>query len=181
MISKFDVIIETAIQRFQGPHVLVGDLVNFKDDYLKSDWAKGIAENTREVIKKMIDSGNNIRVSSIKSDRPVTSDANHFQMVNGFFVDVVQEMAPGLVMNPVTVPMEILVVNDVYPNLAGKTPEHQIKKDPSTIKPEEVKIEKEDIGADRNLAYDDHHQLPTKNTKLDGAKGADSYVANYMK
>ena len=177
MSGKFDLIVETAVRRLQNQGVLVSDLVKFKDNYEGHDWTKGLGEVTREQLKQVIESGDNLRVSSVKSARPTTADANNFAAVDEFFVDVVQEKAPGLYMNPFTVPMELLEVIDTGINLSTKTPDNQKKEDPSDIKPVEVEENEE-----APQAFKDEAKLPETNTTLPGAKGAQTaqYTTKYM-
>ena len=177
MSSKFDLIVETAIKRHQNSGILVADLVKFRDNYQSNDFIQKLGENTKEVIKQMIESGNNIRVTAVKSERPTTADANNFEAVTGFMVDVCSEAAPGLTVNPITVPMEILEVIDTGINLSGKTPENQVKKDPTTIKPSQV--EENEMAPQ---AFKDETKLPDKNTTLPGAQGAKTaqYTTKYM-
>ena len=103
--------------------------------------------------------------------------ANNFEAVTGFMVDVCSEAAPGLTVNPITVPMEILEVIDTGINLSGKTPENQVKKDPTTIKPSQV--EENEMAPQ---AFKDETKLPDKNTTLPGAQGAKTaqYTTKYM-
>ena len=177
MSSKFDLIVEAAITRYQNQGILVSDLVKFRDGYANDDFVKGLGENTKQAIANMIESGDNIRVAAIKSDRPTTADANNFEAVNGFFCDVVHEQAPGLYMNPITVPMGLLEVIDTGINLSGKTPDSQVKKDPSDIKP--TKVKENEIAPQ---AFKDATTLPGKNTTLPGAQAAKTaqYTTKYM-
>lgn len=177
MSSKFDLIVEAAITRYQNQGILVSDLVKFRDGYANDDFIKGLGENTKQAITNMIESGDNIRVSAIKTDRPTTADASNFGAVNGFFCDVIHEQAPGLYMNPITVPMGLLEIIDTGINLSGKTPDSQVKKDPTNIKP--VKVKENEIAPQ---AFKGATKLPDKNTTLPGAAAAKTaqYTTKYM-
>ena len=126
MASKFDLIIESALRRYQGVNFLIGDRVKLKDDYTNHDWWKSQPALKIERIKGLIESGDNIRVSAVKAIRPATADSGHFQDVDGFYVDIVREAAPGLMMSNeiYTLPDFLLELQDDGINLAGETTVH---------------------------------------------------------
>ena len=183
-MSKFDVIIESAMRRFQGTDLLVGDRVKFIDSYLQHEWIKKCAAVKLERLRSLIESGDNIRVSAVKALRPASAHTGHFEDVDDFYVDIVHEQAPGLFSQVFTVPQALLEAIEDYPNLAGKTPKSQIREDDTNIEPEEVKVEDEE-GTMSKQTRCEHPQkdMPTKNTALPNAsepKSGESYTKSYM-
>ena len=129
MSNKFDLIVETALKRYQGPNFLIGDRVKFIEGLERHDWWRAQPALKQERLKEMVESKDNIRVSAVKAQRPATAQTGHFQDVDGFYVDIVREAAPGLFMSSqvFTVPHDLIELIEDYPNLAGDTPESQIR------------------------------------------------------
>jgi hypothetical protein len=117
-MGKFINLYESAIQRFTRGGLLVGDLVKFKDNVFSDDFFKNQSSNYSTKIKSFIDSGLNIRVSSIKPVRPSYQAGNVYNEAQEFLVDVVLEKAPGLYYEFATVPMRVLEHFDTGVNLA---------------------------------------------------------------
>jgi hypothetical protein len=117
-MGKFIELYESAIQRFTRGGLLVGDLVKFKEGYGSDDFFKNQTSNYLEKVKNFINSGLNIRVSSIKTVRPSYQPGNIYNESSEFLVDIVLEKAPGLYYEFVTVPMRILEHVDTGVNLA---------------------------------------------------------------
>jgi len=135
--KKFDKLFESNFQTLQGGGLLSGDVVNFIDDILNHDWVKKQQPNLIDKIKEMMDSDNNIRVGSVKGERPAVSGSiQQDQQVGEFYCDIVSEYAPGLWSSFVTVPMELLQHVDLGNNLAP-VPDSQKKDDAVHVKPVE--------------------------------------------
>jgi hypothetical protein len=117
-MGKFINLYESAIQRFTRGGLLVGDLVKFKSGIFGDDFFKDQSPNYTEKIKSFIDSGLNIRVSSIKPVRPSYQPGNIYNESSEFLVDIVLEKAPGLYYDFITVPMRVLEHVDTGVNLA---------------------------------------------------------------
>jgi hypothetical protein len=117
-MGKFINLYESAIQRFTRGGLLVGDLVKFKSGIFSDDFFKDQSPNYAEKIKSFIDSGLNIRVSSIKPVRPSYQPGNIYNESSEFLVDIVLEKAPGLYYDFITVPMRVLEHVDTGVNLA---------------------------------------------------------------
>ena len=180
MSTKFDVIIESAMRRFQGTNFLIGDRVKLADNYTSHEWTKAQPALKLERIKELIESGDNIRVSAVKAIRPATAQTGHFQDVDGFYVDIIREAAPGLFMsNQVfTIPQELLELQEDYPNLAGETPKGQIRKDTSHIDAKEVELDAPKMGADPTSSPDLH--MTDKHVSISTQEPAKSYTTKYM-
>ena len=117
-MGKFIKLYESAIQRFTRGGLLVGDIVKFKDGIFNNDFFKNQSTNYVEKAKNFINSGLNIRVSSIKPVRPSYQPGNIYNEASEFLVDVVLEKAPGLYYEFMTVPMSVLEHIDTGVNLA---------------------------------------------------------------
>jgi len=181
---KFDLIIEGVLRRFQGTNLLVGDRVKFTNSYLQHEWTKKQPSVKLERIKNLIESGDNIRVSAVKSIRPVTAQTGHFEAVDDFYVDIIREKAPGLFMPAeiFTVPQELLESQEDYPNLAGDTPESQIRKDTTNIKPEDVDVEDNELSPVKQTGTGKGDRaLKDKNVDISNTAPAKSYTAEYIK
>jgi hypothetical protein len=183
-MSKFDVIIESAMRRYQGTDLLVGDRVKFIESYLQHEWIKKQASLKLERLKALIESGDNIRVSAVKALRPAVASMGHLEDVDDFYVDIVREQAPGLFTQVFTVPQALLEQQDDYPNLAGDTPKSQVREDDTNIEPGEVKLEDEE-GTMSKQTRCEHpaKEMPADNVKLPNTsepKTGESYTKQYI-
>ena len=176
MSDTFDLVVETALRRFQGTNFLIGDRVTIINNYLQHEWTKRQPAMKLERLKELIESGDNIRVSSIKADRPATAQTGHFQDVDGWYVDIIREAAPGLFMSSqiFTVPQELLDLHEDYPNLAGDTPDSQIRQDTSHIDAREIERDSPDKGTAPDT------DLPIKNVDISVLPAAKSYTGKYL-
>jgi hypothetical protein len=117
-MGKFAKLYESAIQRFTRGGLLVGDLVKFKKNIFDDDFFKNQSANYADKVKSFIDSGLNIRISSIKTVRPSYQPGNVYNEGSEFLADVVLEKAPGLYYDFITVPVRVLEHFDTGVNLA---------------------------------------------------------------
>jgi hypothetical protein len=117
-MGKFAKLYESAIQRFTRGGLLVGDLVKFKKNIFDDDFFKNQSVNYADKVKSFIDSGLNIRISSIKTVRPSYQPGNVYNEGSEFLADVVLEKAPGLYYDFITVPVRVLEHFDTGVNLA---------------------------------------------------------------
>ena len=183
MANKFDLIVETTLKRYQGINFLIGDRVKLIEKFFNSDWAKSQPALKLERIKGLIESGDNIRVSAVKAIRPATAQTGHFQDVDGWYVDIVREAAPGLMMsNEVyTLPDFLLELLDDYPNLAGDTPDSQKRADTSNIKPEDVDLD-DPAGLMTKQTRCEHpaKEMPGSNTDISLVPAGKSYTGKYL-
>lgn len=177
--SKFETIVNEALSRYKGTNLLVGDRVKFVDNFLKHEWMKRQPELKVERIKAMIESGNNIRVSAVKANKPATAQTGHFEDVDNFYVDIVSEPAPGLFHQVFTVPQELVENIEDYPNLAGKTPDHQIKSDPSQIKPGNLERGNSDTFK-QTSSNSPERNLPMSNTVIPSPAPPKHYTGKYL-
>ena len=183
-MGKFDLIVETALRRFQGTDLLVGDRVKFIESWLQHEWIKKQAEVKLERLRNLVESGDNIRVSAVKALRPASAGTGHFEDVDDWYVDIVHEQAPGLFSQVFTVPQALLEAQEDYPNLSCKTPKSQIRDDDTQIEPEDVKVEDEE-GTMTKQTRCEHPEknMPTDNTTIPNTsqpKDGESYTVKYM-
>ena len=175
---KFDKLFENVVARYQRGDFLTGDLVQFTKNALKSEWANKLSPIKRQKLQEMIDSGDNLRVSTVKSAYPMGGHGDWSQQTDQIWVTIVQERAPGLYMNFIDVPQELLEQIDVYPNLPP-VGDNKYRKDNSYLKPKNV--EKSDKGNARKATHTDEgdKELKNKNTKLpNGQKWEDGTPGN---
>ena len=138
-MNKFDTLLEGNFARFQGGGFLTGDLVKFKSNALSSPWAKKQADNLLEKLKQFTECDENIRVSCVKGLRPARGgDAQQDNQVDDFYCDIVRERAPGLFLDFVTVPSELLEHIDAGINLSPPIPDSQRRDNGEVIDPEEI-------------------------------------------
>lgn len=202
-MGKFIKLYESAIQRFTRGGLLVGDLVKFKDGYGNDDFFKDQSSNYIEKIKSFINSGLNIRVSSIKPVRPSYQPGNVYNESSEFLVDIVLEKAPGLYYEFITVPMRILEHFDTGVNLApipdalrydnkastDITELGSIRKGAETLLDPYRQTRTTDFGDGKDSKSST--ELPTKNTKIPSNASIDAkspsiysdqkdYTKNYL-
>jgi hypothetical protein len=162
METKFDVLFENLLERFQQGGFIIGDRVRFKKDALNMEFFKNKGTNFLEVVKACMDPGFdlNLRVSAIKSIYPTTTQnyRGGAESPDKIYADVIVEYAPGLYRNPMTVPIEALELQDDGIN-TGPVPDSIRRKSKINIKPEKVKAEQ---SADFDI------NLQNKNVQLPG-------------
>jgi hypothetical protein len=188
MNSKFEKLYEAAMDRYQRAGFLVGDRVQFVDGFKSKESYKALGTNTQELIGKMIESGLNIRVSNITNASPSYFPANpEYSSGDKSILDVALDSGGGRYTLRAAVPADLVEKLDDEQNLPP-IPDEQKRKDPITIKPEEMEEDSEHItrNTDRGDAKLSKTELdlPTKNTKLPStpAKGTNDPVINtYMK
>lgn len=182
-MSKFNIIFEGNFQRFQGGGLLTGDIVKIKEGAMDHEWVSGKGDNVKEQLKKFIESGLNIRVSTVKPVRPaIQGSIQQDQTPGDYYCDIALEKAPGLFLDFMEVPIDILEVVDSGINLPPVSSENN-RDDKIQIKPVDVdkQISTEetgDLGVKGHTVEDS--SLPDANTTLPGASAAKSYTANYI-
>lgn len=146
METKFDVLFENLLERYQQGGFLIGDRVRFKKDALRSEFMKNKGQNFIDIVKSCMDPGFdlNLRISAIKSVYPTTTQnyRGGTESPDKIYADVIVEYAPGLYRTPMTVPIELLELQDDGIN-TGPVPDSVKRKSKINIKPEAVKAEQE--------------------------------------
>ena len=154
--SKFSALTEAAIERFQQGGVVNGDYVRFVKGYKNTDFYKKLPSQTQDKIDQFVDMDLHLRVSAVKSPSYAPASVEGGLNAAGeFYVDVVQEYAPGLYRHPMTVPVNLVELIDTADALGRmKSPDSLNYDNKEQQKPLEVKTN----DADR--------ALPTTNTTL---------------
>jgi len=153
--NKFSVLYEDVVTRFQSGGLMPGDVVKIRKDALNNPRIKGMTETYKAQLKNAIETDLNLRVSAIKSIRPNTSQnysGYGTDAAADFHIDIVTEYAPGLWRNPITVPMEILELNDTGINMAPV--------------PDSLKRKSEETKGAEAVTNDEWRTNPKKNVKI---------------
>ena len=176
--SKFEVLCEEETLRFKQSGVLFGDFCVLRKDCLKSEFMKGKPSNFVDMITQMLKSDKPLKIGSVKSIRPESSNdlaGGAGMAAVGTLVDIITCLTPATWVNPVTLPVElidIVIPNDN--NWSPAMPESWMRKDDTQIKPSAVKavggeIAHQTSGSDRKLATKDTAGIGK--SAVDGSKG----------
>lgn len=175
MKKKFLKLYEGTITRYNNGGYLVGDIVKIKPNAFNHPKFEG-DEELKAQVKALMDSDLNIRVINIMNQYPAVMGANNTDNINPFgrTIEIAQEIAPGRLYNKVSVPDEILVRVDFYPNLPP-IPKSFKREDTSQIKPKEHTAKHaNDEMSNKNI------NLGNTNVKLDHAIAAKPTTAMYL-
>ena len=131
-MSQFDKLFESEGGRFQTAGFWVGDRIRFKEDALKHNFVTSRGASYQDVIKACMepDFDLNLRIGSLKSIYPTTTQnyvGSNTDSPDAIFADIYIEYAPGLYRNPMTVPVEIIVLQDDENN-RGPVPDSLVRK-----------------------------------------------------
>ena len=180
MAKRFDTIIESYMRTYQNNSLVVGDRVKFIDNYAAHNWFKSQPALKIERMRELIESGLNIRISAVKTSKPQTAESGHFEIVDAIHYDIVREEAPGMYSQVFTVPDNLVILQDDYPNIAGETPDSHIRHDTSNIKPEGGEM-KDTAGQDfAPVGNPDAKDLPRSNVDISVIDPAKSYTGKYL-
>lgn len=115
---------------------LMGDIVKFVKGYKSKDSYKALGDDIKAMIDNIAKSDLNIRVVEVKPMFPSHATGNDQNRGNAFAADIAVETAPGRYdsQNKFTVPIDLLVVDNDYINLA-KVPDSFKKKEKINHKP----------------------------------------------
>jgi hypothetical protein len=132
---------------------LNGDFCVVRKDAINHPRIKERPSQFIDKLKEYASSNLPLKVSAVKSERPETQHDLHGSgsLMTTCWLDIVQEAAPGLWINPMSLPAECvdLLLPDGN-NWSPKHPEEWTRQDTSTLKPEEIKTKGEGEG-ERNL------------------------------
>lgn len=172
--NKFDFIVEEVTSRYQQGGLVTGDFVLIRKDALKNDKLKGRPSNFIEKLKEIIATKLPLRVSAVKSERPESSNdliggANHSG--TNYWVDVCIEYAPGLWRDPMTLPLEVLDINNPSDYNLPSWPDEVKRDNKLEIKPTKIKTDKKELNIKQTQG--DQRALDTKNVKIPVGKVKD--------
>ena len=146
METKFDVLYENLLERYQQGGFLIGDRVRFKKDVLSMEFFKNKGQNFIDIVKSCMAPGFdlNLRISAIKSIYPTTTQnyRGGTESPDKIYADVIVEYAPGLYRTPMTVPIEALELQDDGIN-TGPVPDSVKRKSKIEINPKKSEAEQE--------------------------------------
>jgi len=185
--SKFLTIYENVYQRYQNSGVLIGDVIKFKADFKQSQEYKNLNPGVQKKIDDLIKTDQHIRIVSTK---PKIPGSNASQPTVGY-ADVAIDNGGGRYTEFITIPIDIVEVQDFYPNLPP-IPDSFNHKSRVNIKPEPVEDYKDHITrqTDRGTGKvkPTDLTLPTSNTSIPAnvnstmatPEVSSSYTSQYM-
>lgn len=141
--SKFKVLLENSLNRYQKDDLLVGNVVTIKPAALKHEDIVDRDQSFKDLINTKIKNKELLRIASVDP--------------NSSLVDVYEELAPGSFGNIFTLPCSVLQRHDTGINLP---PAAGMRKKSKSTKPE--------IDSHQNIldTYPMDNSLPKGNTKL---------------
>lgn len=177
-MSKFDVLLEKELERFQMGGIIVGDRVRFKKDCLKHPYVSGRAESYQNIIRSCSEPGFdlNLRVGAVKSIYPTTTQnyRGGSEAPDGVFLDIYIEYAPGLYRNPMTVPLEVVEVIDDGIN-RGPVPDSLRRKN-KVHGPEEIEAKQpQELQKSEINLSNTNYKMPGGNKWDDSKPGAGNF------
>lgn len=137
--SAFELLAEGYINRFQSGGLVSQDVVKFRKNALQHQYIKDMP-GYAERIKQLMESDLILKVGAVKQVRAGSQYGTGPSNL-GFLVDVVQETAPSLWSNTITVPIEVLERVDIGYG-TPPVPESLKRKERITIKPEAAPVKK---------------------------------------
>lgn len=165
--SKFNVLLEYSLNRYQLGGFLTGQTVIIKPKYGKPTTSTldhpelvDRGQTFKDLIASCIESKTPLRVSDIKSIRQDIPGRPHNSGASDYYIDVMQEYAPGLYHNVMTLPGELLEVQEHGINLP---PAAGMRRQSKNSKAEEHEHENS-LGT-----YPKDSSTPKVNTKLPNA------------
>jgi len=174
-MSNFEKLYEAESGRFQQGGYFIGDRITFKKDALQHEYVQKRAQSFQDIVKACMEPSFdlNLRIGAIKSIYPTTTQnyGNGTESPDGTFFDIYIEYAPGLYRNPMTVPIDIIVLCDDGNN-RGPVPD-SIKRPNNVHGPKEQKAES-DIKAEVNL-QNQNAQMPGANKWDDTKPGGGNF------
>ena len=174
--SKFNLLAEEETSRYKtGGGLLMGDYVTIDKSVFNNPKLKGRPSQFFDKIKEIMASDLPLKVSTIKSMRPETSNGLYggAEAPDEYFVDVIQCVTPALWVNPITLPIEVLELQKPDGNnFAPEGSESWEYDDRSNVNAKELKNK---TGEDTKVTKvnDPQRNMTTKNTKGLGKSAKD--------
>lgn len=165
--SKFNTLLEYSLNSHQRGGFTTGETVIIKPKYGKPstntlDHPELVdrGQTFKDLIASCIKNKTLLRVSDVKSINRDTPGRPNNSGVAGYYVDIMQEYAPGLYHSVMTLPGEVLAVQDHGINLA---PAAGMRRKSTTHKSKEADL------SNRLGSYPPDNTTPKVNTKLPNA------------
>lgn len=146
--SNFNVLVEEFTSKWQTGGVLSGEFCVLRKDAVNNIKIKDRGSQYIDKLKQIAASQLPLKISAIKSERPETSNsiAGQGDLMTAIWVDVVQEYAPGLFSEPMSLPLECIdVVTPDGNNWSPKFPKDWTREDNSIIKPKRVSVKDKEL------------------------------------
>lgn len=161
MQKNFNVLFENIMSRLQNAGYDGGDFVIVDKSVLKHPMFQNAGEQLKARLADYVNTKNRLKISIVKSaQRPSISYTVDPENPVGTLVDVVEELAPGLWQNPITLPVECIKKVDAEGgNLTPEIPKNWKKES------NDGKIKKNDNDSSR--------MMPTKNIQIPVGKSYD--------
>lgn len=115
--SKFNTLLEHSLGRYQLGGFLVGDVVVIKPNALKHAEIAERGQTFKDLLESKIKEKALLRVAAVKSIRQDIPGRPHNSGAANYYIDVFEEYAPGLYHNVMTLPAEVLEVQDYGINM----------------------------------------------------------------
>ena len=161
--SNFNVIAEETITRFQQGGAMMGDFCRIRKDALKNAFLKDKPSQFVDMIKHLIGSDKHLKVSCVKTSKPDSQHELGNSPTDVMYVDIVEELAPGLWQNPITLPLAVIdILSPDGNNWSPAIPKSLIRADNSVITPKKVELTDSELN---NRTQGNKRKLPTSNTK----------------
>ena len=155
--SKFELLFEDYYTRYQTGGLSSQDLVKFRKSALSHPFIKNSTPDFANRVKQLMESDLNLVVGAVKMIRPGTQYGLQTTAL-GYLVDVVQETAPGLWGQAVTVPIEVLERIETGINRPS-IPDSLVRKDRVDIKPKTAPVNKRDKEGNPTNSKDSERNL----------------------
>lgn len=159
MKKNFLVLAESILQRFQRTGFLIGDVVEFIDGYQNTDTYKQLHPSIKAHVDTLANGDINVKVVNIKNHYPSRQPGNEQNTIGDCTLDLALDYGGGRRVDVVTVPADLVMSVNHYPNL-DPVPDALKRKNLITIKPEPV-------GEGDEENYEAEHVKQTETTKQD--------------
>jgi hypothetical protein len=119
MQRKFLTLVENSIARFSNGGFLVGDVVKFAPSFKSKESFKELTDDVKKYITDFMKTDKPLRVVDIVTSKLTPGPGNSDNRGAKFSVVLATELAPGSfdLQNKVTVPGDLLIADNPYPNL----------------------------------------------------------------
>jgi hypothetical protein len=191
MESKFLTLAEQTINRYTNGGVQKNDVVKLVSNYKTTPVYKDLSPEVQKHIEDYFQDGKQYRAIDVKPLLPSNDVGVSDNRGTTFNVEVAVEIAPGRydAQNKVTIPAQLLEVDETYPNLPNipDDAKYDNKVSMTPKEPEENEEEQQTMTQQGDKLKKSETKLPIKNTDISKTSAPDknivgeSYVAGFMK
>lgn len=196
MAKNFIQLCESTTSRYTRGGFLVGDYIKFVNGFKEHEPYKRLAQNVRDIIDQMIESGLHVRVVGINDVNPTRYPGSADTESGEVTLRIALDNGGGRFTHYTTLPTCCAKPIDYYPNLAPM-PDNVVRPNGEVIKPVEYKrVDSNKEAEDQQTKADGGNKkkvkidlsLPEKNTKIKSSPAKDaespagaSTVIDYLK